>query len=293
MDHIDHFSHGLLTPGLGFLVMCMAAVIGLRCTVRALSAVGGTKRMWLLVGATAIGAGIWTLHFIAMLGFGVPGSTIRYDVPLTLLSLVLAIGVVSAGVFMVGYGRSRARSLLLGGLGTGLGVATMHYSGMAAVRLNGTIEYSAMLVLLSVVIAITAASAALWIVLNVRGLQGTFIAALIMGLAVSSMHYTGMAAVTVEAVDETSSISGATAMEFLFPLSVGIGALLFAAFTIVAVSPLDEERQDADATRRYEALQARSAEFAERFEQQMSAAERQRPGTRRRTTKPVNRTPAP
>src|SRR5690606_19838333 len=139
VGHIDHLSHGLLTPAFGFLVMCMAAVIGLRCTVRAMSTKGRSKRMWLFVGATAIASGIWTLHFIAMIGFGVAGTAIRYDVPLTLISLVLAIAVVSAGVFTVGYGRSRGLALFIGGLGTGLGVATMHYSGMAAVQLNGAI----------------------------------------------------------------------------------------------------------------------------------------------------------
>lgn len=272
MDQIEHFSHGLLTPAFGYLVMCMAAVIGLRCTVRALSSVGSMKRMWLLVGAAAIGAGIWTLHFIAMIGFGVTGSVVRYDVPLTLISLVLAIAVVSGGVFMVGYGQSRARALMLGGLGTGLGVATMHYSGMAAVQLNGSVSYNSLLVALSVVIAVTAATAALWIVLNVNGLQGTLVAALVMGLAVSSMHYTAMAAVSVDTAAQPTELTGAPAMEFLFPLSVGIGAVLFAAFTIVAVSPLDELHHDAEAARRYEALQARREQFAEQIEQQIAAS---------------------
>lgn len=281
MDQINHLSHGVLTPAFGYLVMCMAAVIGLRCTVRALSTYGSSKRMWLLVGATAIAAGIWTLHFIAMIGFGVTGSAIRYDVPLTLISLVLAIAVVSAGVFTVGYGRSRGLSLFVGGLGMGLGVATMHYSGMAAVKLSGDIQYNATLVFLSVIIAVTAATAALWIVLNVTGLSGTLVAALVMGLAVSSMHYTGMAAVSVEIDGQATSLSGATAMEFLFPLSIGIGAILFIAFTIVAVSPLDDDEDD-EMTRKLQALQARREQYNEQLEAQISAADRN-PGIRRRS----------
>src|SRR5690554_5532734 len=106
LGHVEHFTFGLITPLTGYFVMFMAAAIGLRCTVRALHTTGSTKRTWLLVGATAIGAGIWTLHFIAMLGFGVESSAVRYDVPLTLLSLLVAILVVSGGVFTVGYGRS-------------------------------------------------------------------------------------------------------------------------------------------------------------------------------------------
>lgn len=280
MDHITHLSHGLLTPAFGYLVMCMAAVIGLRCTVRALATHGRSKRMWLFVGATAIAAGIWTLHFIAMIGFGVTGSAIRYNVPLTLISLLLAIAVVSAGVFTVGYGRSRGLALFVGGLGTGLGVATMHYSGMAAVQLNGTITYNTALVVLSVIIAVTAATAALWIVLNVTGLSGTMVAALVMGLAVSSMHYTAMAAVSVEIDGQQTQLPGATAMEFLFPLSIGIGAILFIAFTIVAVSPLDDDEDD-DMNRKLEVLRARREAFNEQLEAQISAADRSAAGRRR------------
>lgn len=289
MDHIDHFSHGLLTPAFGFLVMGMAAVIGLRCTVRALTVTGNAKRMWLFVGAAAIGAGIWTLHFIAMIGFGVTGSAIRYNVPLTLMSLILAIAVVSAGVFTVGYGRSRSRALMMGGLGMGLGVATMHYSGMAAVQLNGSVNYNSALVGLSVAIAVTAATAALWIVLNVQGLRGTLVAAVVMGLAVSSMHYTAMAAVSVELAGAPGGVSGATAMEFLFPLSIGIGAVLFAAFTIVAVSPIDDQGMDAEAAMRYQALQARREEFAAQLEQQILASEHARANGRRQNRRPVGR----
>jgi NO-binding membrane sensor protein with MHYT domain len=281
LEHLNHFSHGLLTPAFGYLVMTMAAAIGLRCTVRALSTHGRSRRNWLLVGATAIGAGIWTLHFIAMLGFGVIGSSVRYNVPLTLLSLVLAIVVVGMGIFIVGYGRSRTVSLLLGGLLMGLGVATMHYSGMAAVQVNGAIHYDSGLVLLSVAIAITAATAALWLVLTIQGLSGALGAALVMGLAVSAMHYTAMAAVSVEFADGLERLAGATAMEFIFPLSVGIGAILFVAFTVVAVSPIDDERGEEEVAMRLEALQARREQFAQQIEDQITASERH-PSPRRR-----------
>jgi NO-binding membrane sensor protein with MHYT domain len=280
---LDHFSHGLLTPAFGYLVMTMAAAIGLRCTVRALSATGTSRRNWLLVGSTAIGSGIWTLHFIAMLGFGVIGSSVRYNVPLTLLSLVLAILVVGMGVFIVGYGRSRTLSLLFGGLGMGLGVATMHYSGMAAVQVNGTIQYNSGLVLLSVLIAITAATAALWLVLTIQGLSGALGAALVMGLAVSTMHYTAMAAVSVQLDAGVERLMGATAMEFIFPLSIGIGAILFVAFTVVAVSPIEEERGEAEVAMRLESLRARRERFAQQIDDQITASERH-PSPRRRQT---------
>ena len=241
MGHMEHFSYGLLTPVLSYLMACTGAAVGLRCTVRALRETGRSRRNWLMLGATAIGSGIWTMHFIAMLGFGVSGSVIRYDVPLTLLSLGVAIVVVGAGVFTVGYGEATTRSLLLGGIGTGLGVATMHYTGMAAVRVNGTVGYNTLLVVASVVIAIVAATAALWIVTRVQDFLGAMIAALVMGLAVSSMHYTAMAALQVDVHAEHTALSGATALQFILPLTIGMAAFLCITSVMIAVSPIDEE----------------------------------------------------
>ncbi len=178
---------------------CVGAALGLRCTVRALDATGRARRNWLLTAASAIGSGIWTMHFVAMLGFGVTGTDIRYDVPLTVLSLVVAMAVVGVGVLAVGHGgRDRARSLLVGGLTTGVGVASMHYLGMAALRLHGRVRYDPLLVGLSVLIAVVAATAALWAALHIHAPAAVAVASLVMGAAVSSMHYTGMLAVSVE-----------------------------------------------------------------------------------------------
>ena len=182
------------------------------------------------------------MHFTAMLGFGVPGTAIRYDVPLTILSLVVAVTVVGAGLFVVGYGRHQNRALVLAGLATGVGVASMHYIGMAAVRIHGSISYSPATVLLSVLIAIVAATAALWAALNIRRPQAVLGASLVMGGAVSTMHYTGMAAVTT-AVDATRrTLEGVSAMQCLFPLIVGLGSFLFLTTAFVALSPAAQER---------------------------------------------------
>ncbi|MFE0190068.1 MHYT domain-containing protein [Streptomyces sp. NPDC059008] len=242
MGHIHHFSAGWVSPVLAYAMACVGSALGLRCTVRALAAEGRSRRNWLLTASVAIGAGIWTMHFIAMLGFGVTGSPIRYDVPLTVLSLLVAVVVVGAGVFTVGHGAARLRSLLLGGLGTGVGVAAMHYLGMAALRLHGNVGYDPALVALSVAIAVAAATAALWAALSVRGAAGAAIASLVMGLAVTSMHYTGMAAVTIDLAPTRAPLAGATAMEFIFPLTVLLGSSLFLTVAFVALSPTAQER---------------------------------------------------
>ncbi|MFD8639195.1 MHYT domain-containing protein [Streptomyces zaomyceticus] len=242
MGHLDHATFGWLTPALSYAMACVGAALGLRCTVRALDATGRSRRNWLLTAASAIGTGIWTMHFVAMLGFGVTGTDIRFDVPLTILSLVVAMAVVGVGVFAVGYGRDRVRSLLVGGLTTGVGVASMHYLGMAALRLHGDVRFDPLLVGVSVLIAVVAATAALWAALNIHSPVAVAVASLVMGAAVSSMHYTGMFAVRVDVVPSGASLPGATVMQFIFPLAVGLGSYLFITSAFVALSPTAKER---------------------------------------------------
>ncbi|KOG16944.1 MHYT domain-containing protein [Streptomyces viridochromogenes] len=242
MGHLDHAALGWLTPVLSYVMACIGAALGLRCTVRALGATGRSRRNWLITAASAIGTGIWTMHFVAMLGFSVSGTDIRYDVPLTIVSLLVAMAVVCGGVFAVGYSRDRTRALFLGGLTTGLGVASMHYLGMAAVRLHGDVSYDPVLVGLSVLIAVVAATAALWAALNIKSPVAVTIASLIMGAAVSSMHYTGMFAVSVDVTPAGAILPGATAMQFIFPLAVGLGSYLFLTSAFVALSPTTGER---------------------------------------------------
>jgi NO-binding membrane sensor protein with MHYT domain len=243
MGHLDHATFGWLTPVLSYVMACIGSALGLRCTVRALGATGRSRRNWLITAASAIGTGIWTMHFVAMLGFGVSGTDIRYDVPLTIASLLVAMIVVCAGVFAVGYGKDRTRALFLGGLTTGLGVASMHYMGMAAVRLHGAVNYDPAVVGLSVLIAVVAATAALWAGLNIKSPVAVFGASLIMGAAVASMHYTGMFAVSVHVTPSGAALPGATAMQFIFPLAVGLGSYLFLTAAFVALSPTSGERE--------------------------------------------------
>ncbi|GAA1502866.1 MHYT domain-containing protein [Streptomyces albidochromogenes] len=242
MGHLDHATFGWLTPVLSYAMAVIGAALALRCTVRALGANGPSRRNWLITAASALGTGIWTMHFVAMLGFGVTGTEIHYNVPLTVLSLLVAMLVVGVGVFAVGYGRDRGRALLLGGLTTGLGVASMHYLGMAALRLNGAVSYDPLVVGLSVAIAVVAATAALWAALNIKSPVAVAVASLVMGAAVSSMHYTGMAAVSVQVSPSARDLPGATAMQFIFPLAVGLGSYLFLTAAFVALSPTARER---------------------------------------------------
>lgn len=237
MGSMSELGFGWITPVLSYVMACVGSALGLRCMVRALAATGRSRRNWLINAAMAIGTGIWTMHFIAMLGFRVTGTDVRYDVPLTVLSLLVAIVVVGVGVFAVGYLRSRTLAVLLGGLVAGVGVATMHYIGMAAMRLSGAVSYDPMIVALSVVIAVAAATAALWATLTIHGPASALGASMVMGIAVSAMHYTGMAAVHVHVHATPDAVDGATPMQFIFPLTVVLGSYLFLTSAFVALSP--------------------------------------------------------
>jgi NO-binding membrane sensor protein with MHYT domain len=104
VDTVHNFSYGLLNPGLAYAMSCLGAFLGLRCVTIARVHAGRAKARWLALAAVSIGAiCIWTMHFIAMLGFSVPGDPIRYNVPVTAGSMVLAVGVVGVGLFIVGY----------------------------------------------------------------------------------------------------------------------------------------------------------------------------------------------
>ncbi len=241
---VHNFSYGLLTPALAYTMSVLGAFLGLRCTARARAYTGAARARWLVLAAVSIGTtGIWVMHFIAMLGFTIPGEVIRYNVPVTILSMLIAVAVVCVGLFIVGFSREGQLRLIMGGVIAGLGVASMHYSGMAAMRMPATMRYSPGLVALSVVIAIVAATAALWATLRLSGLWSTLGAALIMGVAVSGMHYTGMAAMHVYRAPQGTGMlmGGATAEGFLLPLILGISILSFVLTSMIALSPNDVE----------------------------------------------------
>ncbi|MEU3603867.1 MHYT domain-containing protein [Streptomyces sp. NPDC035033] len=236
---IDGFGYGMVTPLVGYVMACLGSALGLRCTVRSLASGRARKPGWLALGAASIGCGIWTMHFIAMLGFRVSETAISYDGPLTFLSLLVAVLVVGAGVFTVGYRGARPVPLLTAGLFTGLGVAGMHYLGMAAMRMNGSLTYAPGVVALSVLIAVVAATAALWAAVSVRGLLASLGASVIMGIAVTGMHYTGMAAVGVRVAHDAHAAvgDGSSALDVL-PLLVGPLIFLVLAAAVVMLDPM-------------------------------------------------------
>jgi NO-binding membrane sensor protein with MHYT domain len=235
---VDGFSYGLVTPLAAYLMACLGGALGLRCTTRSMLVTRSWRPGWLALGSAAIGSGIWTMHFIAMMGFSVQETPVRYDRLTTFASLGVAIVMVGIGIFIVGYKGASGTALFTGGTITGLGIASMHYLGMAGMRLNGKLEYNTFTVSASVVIAVVAAIAALWAAGQVRGFLWSVGASLVMGLAVSGMHYTGMAALNVHLHGSASTPAGDSPATLLAPLMVGPLAFLLLAGVVVMFDPL-------------------------------------------------------
>jgi NO-binding membrane sensor protein with MHYT domain len=271
LDSVHNFSYGVLNPGLAFAMSCLGSFLGLRCVILSRAYEGAAKARWLILASVAIGAvGIWSMHFIAMLGFTIPGEPIRYNVLETVASMLLAVAVVGAGLFIVGFGHGRLSRLVVGGVIIGVGVAGMHYLGMAAMSMTGSMSYRLPLVALSVLIAIVAGTVALWIGTWIRGIVATVGAAVVMGVAVTGMHYTGMAAlqvkggimpaVGIDGVAAASGVSGATAATFVIPLLLVISLATFLLTLSISLTPSEDEiRTDMEIRRQLNYMEQRGA----------------------------------
>jgi diguanylate cyclase len=158
-----------------------------------------SRHAWLAGGAAAMGVGIWSMHFVGMLAFSLP-IPLGYDPAITGYSLLIAICVSWFALYVVTRARLKWRGIAVGGVLMGLGIAGMHYTGMAALRMQPSLSYDPLLFAASVAIAILASAAALWIARTLSDARQHYIigkrvaAALVMGVAITGMHYTGMAA---------------------------------------------------------------------------------------------------
>ena len=151
---------------------------------------------WLGGGALAMGLGIWAMHFIGMLALHMP-VPLAYHVPITLASMLPAIAASALALLIVRRPTVSAGLLCAGAVSMGLGIAAMHYTGMAALRMQPDFGYEPLTVAASIAIAIGASYAALSISLRSRQqrrLVERLAASLVMGFAIVAMHYTGMAA---------------------------------------------------------------------------------------------------
>ena len=249
---VDHFTYGIVTPTLSYTLSVLGSLLGLVCTVRARNMTDNSRRArWLLLAAWAIGGtGIWVMHFMAMLGFSVGDQPIRYDVAITAASWITAIVAVGIGLFIVGFGRPHPIKIMAAGTFTGVGVAAMHYTGMAAMHVPADVTYDRTLVAASVVIAVVASTVALWFTVTLKRGLVLFIAALIMGVAVNGMHFTGMFAMRVSEFKDIP-VTGILPVSFLAPISLFVILVIVVLLTaLINRSGADDNTGGGDPTLR-------------------------------------------
>ncbi len=185
--------------GLSIGMAILVSYTALTLTARVAHTSGALAAAWLLGGAVAMGCGIWSMHFIGMLAFRLP-IALRYDVMATAGSLALAVLTSGFALAIASRAALRLPRLASGAFVMGTGICSMHYLGMAAITVSPSIDYDLRLVAASAAIAIGASFCALWLAFHLR--RGSSLirvfartcAAIVMGLAISGMHYTGMAA---------------------------------------------------------------------------------------------------
>lgn len=226
-----------------FKLVALSMIVAIIASYTALELAGqiSTKRgrstWWLLGSAISMGIGIWSMHFIGMLAFHLP-IPMAYDFSLTALSMAIAI--VASGLALVVVKQNHSpKSITAGATMMGIGICAMHYTGMFSMKMFPSIQYDPILFITSVIIAIVASFAALWITVTqlqeeyFSGILAKLGGAVLMGLAIAGMHYTGMAAAhfspnsICQAVNSTASMDNAT-----LAIIIGITAVGFMLVTL-------------------------------------------------------------
>jgi diguanylate cyclase (GGDEF)-like protein len=238
-------SYDFKLVALSLVVAAIASYTALDLAGRVTATRGRASLIWLVAGAIAMGTGIWSMHFIGMLAFSLPPLKLAYDLWITLLSVIAAIGVSGLALFVVQSPKLTARNLSIGATLMGVGICVMHYTGMAAMRMSPPIEYDPPLFIASVLIAIIASLAALWLAFQLRqkysalAIAGKLGSAVVMGLAITGMHYTGMAAAQFPpgsvclAADATGGMDTTT-----LAVSIGVVTVIILIVTL-SISALD------------------------------------------------------
>src|SRR5882672_7777549 len=197
---------------LSVIIAIFAAYTALDMAGRVTATRGASRLKWLIGGATAMGTGIWSMHYTGMLAFRLP-MRVYYHLPTVVLSLLAAIFASFIALWVVSRPRVTALHIVGGSLLMGAGIATMHYTGMAAMRLAAHHHYHLGLWLLSVLLAVVISLAALWLTIHFReenrGRLFKFAISVVMGLAIPVMHYTGMASVSYMPTNTAPDLSNA------------------------------------------------------------------------------------
>jgi NO-binding membrane sensor protein with MHYT domain len=236
---------------LSILVACLASYTALDLSAHGGPAQGSARRVWLVAAAFTMGGGIWSMHFVGMLAFIMP-IPMSYDIGLTTLSLGVAIFVTGGGFYVISRHSASPLRLVLSGIFMGLGIAGMHYTGMAAMRGHVELSYDSLLVALSLVIAIGASTVALWVAFRTTDLGQKLVAAVVMGLAISGMHYMGMRAATFTVQGPLHEAQVNTGLDQT-KLALAVAGITFIILAFASVASLFERKRAEEALRQAQA----------------------------------------
>jgi PAS domain S-box-containing protein len=246
MQATVHGTHEPALVVLSILIAIVASYTALDLGGRIRAGAGRAQYAWLLTAAIAMGGGIWSMHFVAMLAFRLPGVPVSYHWGLTLLSLFCAMAVTGIG-FLAARGRE-VSALLASGVFMGLGIVSMHYIGMAAMVMPARLTHTPTFVALSVIIAVGAACIAVRLAFSETDLRQRIIAALVMGLAIAGMHYTAMHGANFHVGGETHAEPTATGFDQLY-LAVSVSAVTFSILILALVAAAQDRSNVARAQR--------------------------------------------
>src|SRR3977135_702387 len=226
------------------LIAIFASYTALDLASRVTAAAGWTRAVWLVCGAGAMGTGIWSMHYIGMLAFILP-IPVAYHWPTVLLSLFAAILASVIALYVVSRQKMGASRAVAGSVLMGAGIASMHYIGMAAMRLPAVCKFNSSLVVMSVVFAALISFAALWITFHFRdektGIGREKLAgAVVMGAAIPVMHYTGMSAASFMPSGMPADLSHAVSISTLG--TAGIAAVTFIVLALALLTSWVDRR---------------------------------------------------
>ena len=250
---------------LSVVIAVLASYAALDVAGRVTSAKGGIRFLWLIGGAVAMGIGIWSMHYIGMLAFRLP-IPVQYDWPTVSLSLLAAILASAIALFVVSREKMGFIRAIVGSVFMGGAIAGMHYIGMAAMRLTAMCHFSSAIVTISVLLAIVISLVALWLTFHFRGETRSggwrkILSAIVMGVAIPAMHYTGMAAATFTPATVTEgSLSHALNISSLGTTSIIV--VTFMALGLTVLTSLADRRFSAQALK-LESSEKRSRQILE------------------------------
>jgi NO-binding membrane sensor protein with MHYT domain len=256
-------SYNFVLIVVSFAIAVSGSFMAVITTRNALMRNPNNRRSLVFLAALCLGGvAIWSMHFIGMMAFSLHGAdvdflgrgaAINYNWSLTVVSFIVGVVVVYIGLSIMCRGGFNFVRLVMSGTFVGLGVASMHYTGMLAMHVQADLKWNWAIVAASVGIAVVAANVALWLAIHVKLLSHIFGSAFIMGLAVCGMHYTGMAAAGFThnpSLPSVASMSGSSSILVFCIMAIDLGIVFVAALIAFSDSYRQQLKVEADSTPR-------------------------------------------